>query len=66
MLKIIKNGDFDPVRILGIISFIIYNFITLKHSLDHCVDFKEIDYSMGLAIILGVISAGVTFKYSKE
>jgi hypothetical protein len=73
MIKIIKdcltekNGEsYDIIRILGVISFIVYNVITIKHSLDHCVDFEEINYSIGLSIILGIISAGVTYKYSKE
>lgn len=73
MLKIIKDcltekncENYDVIRILGTIAFFIYNTITIIHSLHHCTDFDPINYSTGLAILLGVISAGVTFKYSKE
>jgi hypothetical protein len=66
MLTEKNNSDYDIVRILGSIGFIIYNTIAVMRALHDCPGFNAIDYATGLSIILGVVSAGVTLKYTKE
>ena len=61
-----KNGDYDPIRILGIIDFLVYNSVTVIHALNSHHPFDPIAYSTGMSILLGVISAGITFKYRHE
>lgn len=73
MLKIIKdclternNETYDPVRICGLFGFLVYNSITIVHAINHCQTFDYIQYATGMSIIIGMISAGVTYKYTKE
>lgn len=62
-----KNGDdIDPVRVCGLLAFVIYNFISIVEVFKSSADFNYVQYSTGMAIILGAISAGITFKYTKE
>lgn len=62
-----RDGQsYDPVRIGGIIAFIVYNVVTVVHSFDHHHAFDPIAYSTGISILLGVISAGITYKYKQE
>ena len=60
------NKTYDVVRVVGFFGFVMYLllcFIELFHS---CKDFNLLECAEGIAIILGVIGAGVTFKYTKE
>jgi hypothetical protein len=73
MLKIIKdciterdNQTYDPVRIASLLGFLDYNIVATIHVLHHCANFDFIQYATGLSIIIGMISAGVTYKYIKE
>lgn len=66
MLTEKDNLTFDVVRVLGAIGFIIYNAIAILRVIHDCPGFNSVDYATGLSIILGVISAGVTLKYTKE
>lgn len=62
-----KDGvSVDPVRLCGLLGFIIYNIISVIQALKPQVNFDYVQYATGMSIILGVISAGITYKYSKE
>lgn len=61
-----KDGEtIDPVRLCGLIGFAIYNFISVLHSFLE-PHFDYIQYATGLSVIIGVISAGITYKYKHE
>ena len=59
------SKSFCPVRFCVIIGFVIYNFITIRHSW-LCTQFDPVQYATGLSIIIGVVSAGMTLKYTRE
>ena len=62
-----KDGEtIDPVRFFGMIGFVIYNCISVWHSFLTSNEFSYVQYATGLSIIIGVISAGITFKYKNE
>lgn len=60
------NDSFDLTRLCVFVSFIVYNMVTLRHAIHDCNDFDPINYATGLSILIGVISAGMTLKYTKE
>lgn len=62
-----KDGvSIDPVRLCGLLGFVIYNIISIIQALKPQVNFDYIQYATGMSIIIGVISAGITYKYSQE
>lgn len=60
------NQTMDIVRITGFIGFVAYLGMSFMELMHHCKDFNLYECAEGIAMILGVLGAGITFKYTKE
>lgn len=61
-----NNKTWDVVRVLGTIGFFTYLLLSTIELFRHCSDFSLTDMATGIGIILGVVAAGVTLKFTKE
>lgn len=62
-----KDGKtYDIVRIFGAFSLIILNLLATIHLFRNNHDFNFLEIASGMSLMLGTISAGVVYKYSKE
>lgn len=62
-----RDGEkFDVVRILGCFAFFSFHILAFIHIIVSPHDLNFLEIATGLSILLGIIAAGTTYKYSKE
>jgi hypothetical protein len=57
---------FCLVRVLGCFSFFSIHALAFIHATRDCHNFNYIEIAGGITMILSAISAGSTYKYTKE
>lgn len=60
------NETFDVVRILGCFAFFSFHGLAFSYIVKSCGNLNFIEIATGMSMLLAVIGAGVTYKYTKE